>query len=64
VRGLSRREAEVLRLVAAGLSNAEVAERLFLSPRTVDAHLRRIYPKLGVAGRAAAVRFAVDHGLA
>lgn len=62
--GLSEREVEVLRLVAAGLTNGEVAERLYLSPRTVHAHLRRIYDKLGVGSRGAAVRFAHDHGLA
>ena len=62
--GLSPREAEVLRLVAEGLTNPQVAERLYLSPRTVDAHLQRIYGKLGITSRAAAVRFAVDHGLA
>ncbi|HEV2108608.1 MAG TPA: LuxR C-terminal-related transcriptional regulator [Thermomicrobiales bacterium] len=61
--GLSEREVEVLHLVAAGLTNAQVAERLFLSTRTVDAHLRRIYAKLEVNTRAAAIRFAVDHGL-
>lgn len=49
--GLSAREAEVLRLVTAGLTNAEVADQLFLRPRTVDAHLRRIYPKLVVTAR-------------
>ncbi|MDP9364081.1 MAG: response regulator transcription factor, partial [Chloroflexota bacterium] len=62
--GLSEREAEVLRLVASGLSNAEVAERLFLSPHTVNAHLRRIYDKLDVSSRSAATRFALEHGLA
>ena len=62
--GLSAREADVLRLVAVGLSNAEVAERLYLSPRTVDTHLRSIYNKLGVSTRSAATRFAVEHGLA
>lgn len=62
--GLSQREVEVLRLVASGLSNSEVAERLYLSPRTVHAHLRRIYDKLGVGSRGAAARFAHDHGLA
>jgi predicted ATPase/DNA-binding CsgD family transcriptional regulator len=61
--GLSAREVEVLRLVAAGLTSAEVAERLYLSPRTVQAHLYRIYSKLGVSTRAAATRFAVEHGL-
>ena len=61
--GLSAREVEVLRLVAAGLTNAQVAERLFLSPRTINAHLTTIYGKLGVSSRAAAIRFALDHGL-
>ena len=61
--GLSAREGEVLRLVAAGLTNAQVAERLFLSPRTIDAHLHRIYNKIGAATRAEAVRFAFEHGL-
>jgi DNA-binding CsgD family transcriptional regulator len=61
--GLSAREVEVLRLVAQGLTDAEVAERLFLSPRTVGQHLRSIYNKLGVSSRAAATRYAVEHGL-
>ena len=61
--GLTAREVEVLRLVAAGLANAEIAARLFLSPRTVNAHLTTIYGKLGVANRGAAIRFALDHGL-
>ncbi|HEX6655691.1 MAG TPA: LuxR C-terminal-related transcriptional regulator [Candidatus Limnocylindria bacterium] len=61
---LSAREAEVLRLVAQGLSNPQVAARLFLSPRTVDHHLSAVYAKLGVASRAAAIRFALDQGLA
>src|SRR5207302_1481723 len=52
--GLSSREVEVLRLVAAGLTNAEVAERLYLSPRTVEQHLRSIFNKLGVSSRIAA----------
>jgi DNA-binding CsgD family transcriptional regulator len=60
---LSEREVEVLRLVAAGLSNAEVADRLYVSRRTVDAHLQRIYGKLDVSTRAAATRFAVERGL-
>ena len=62
-RGLSEREAEVLRLVATGMTNAQIAERIFLSRRTVDAHVQRIYAKLDVNSRAAATRFAVDHGL-
>ena len=61
---LSPRELEVLKLVAAGLTNAQVAERLFISPRTVNAHLNSIYGKLGLGSRSAAVRFAVEHDLA
>jgi DNA-binding NarL/FixJ family response regulator len=61
--GLTVREVEVLRLVAAGLSDAEAAEQLFLSVRTVNAHLRSIYRKAGVRSRAAAGRFAQDNGL-
>ncbi|HEV2129198.1 MAG TPA: tetratricopeptide repeat protein [Thermomicrobiales bacterium] len=62
--GLSQREVEVLRLVAAGLTNGEVADRLFLSRRTVDAHMRRIYDKLSLASRLEAIRYATQHGLA
>jgi DNA-binding CsgD family transcriptional regulator len=61
--GLSIREAEVLRLVATGLSNAEVAEKLFISSRTVDWHLGSIYRKLGIHSRAEATRFASEHAL-
>jgi DNA-binding NarL/FixJ family response regulator len=61
--GLTGREVEVLRLVAAGLTDAEVAERLVLSVRTVNAHLRSIYRKTGVPSRAAASRFAAEHDL-
>jgi len=61
---LSQRELEVLRLVAEALTDAQVADRLSLSPRTVGQHLRSIYNKLGVNSRAAATRFAVEHGLA
>jgi predicted ATPase/DNA-binding CsgD family transcriptional regulator len=60
---LSAREAEVLRLVAMGLSNAEVAKKLFLSSRTVDWHLSSIYRKLGFHSRTEAARFAVEQGL-
>jgi DNA-binding CsgD family transcriptional regulator len=62
--GLSAREVEVLRLVVEGLTSAQVAKELFLSPRTVDTHLTSIYHKLGVNSRAAATRFALEHGLA
>jgi DNA-binding NarL/FixJ family response regulator len=61
--GLTPREAEVLRLLAAGLPNAEIADRLSRSPRTINAHLTNIYSKLGVNTRGAAIRFALDHGL-
>jgi predicted ATPase/DNA-binding CsgD family transcriptional regulator len=60
---LTTREVEVLRLVAEGLTNAQIAKELFISPRTVHRHLNSIYHKLGVSSRAAATRFAVEHGL-
>lgn len=60
---LSKRELEVLRLVAQGLTTREVAERLVLSTRTVENHLRSIYGKLDVSTRAAVTRIAVEHGL-
>ena len=62
--GLTAREVEVLRLVAQGLPDAEVAERLYVSVHTVKTHLRSIYGKLGVTSRTAAARFATEHGLA
>ena len=61
--GLSAREVEVLRLVATGLTNAEVAEKLFLSSRTVDWYMSAIYRKLGIHSRTEAARFSVEHGL-
>jgi predicted ATPase/DNA-binding CsgD family transcriptional regulator len=61
--GLTAGETEVLRLVASGITNAQVAEKLFISRRTVDAHLRSVYRKLGVDSRTAAARHATDHGL-
>jgi DNA-binding CsgD family transcriptional regulator/tetratricopeptide (TPR) repeat protein len=62
--GLSAREVDVLRLVATGLSNAEIAERLFVSVRTVETHIRGIYTKLGTSSRSVATRFAIEHDLA
>jgi ATP/maltotriose-dependent transcriptional regulator MalT len=60
---LSARETEVLGLVAEGLTDQEVAQRLYLSPRTVGQHLSSVYRKLGVRSRTAATREAVEHGL-
>ena len=62
--GLTAREAEVLRLLAEGLPDARIAERLFISVPTVKAHLRSIYGKLGVPSRSAATRVALEHHLA
>lgn len=61
---LTAREAEVLALVATGRTDAEVAEQLVVSLRTVHAHLRSIYRKLDLHTRSAATRYAVEHGLA
>jgi predicted ATPase/DNA-binding CsgD family transcriptional regulator len=61
--GLTAREVEVLRLVAQGLSDAQVAEQLVISPRTVNWHLTAIYSKLGVSSRAAATRYALENQL-
>jgi predicted ATPase/DNA-binding CsgD family transcriptional regulator len=61
--GLSTREVEVLRLVARGMTNAQIAQELFISPRTVNGHLRSVYHKIGSSTRAEATRFALEHGL-
>jgi DNA-binding CsgD family transcriptional regulator len=61
---LSDRELQVVRLVAAGLSNNEIADRLYISPRTVTTHLQHVYQRLGLASRTALVRWALDRGLA
>lgn len=60
---LTARETDVLRLVTEGITDAEVAEQLYISPRTVGQHLRSIYNKLGVSSRTAATRRAVEEGL-
>jgi predicted ATPase/DNA-binding CsgD family transcriptional regulator len=62
--GLTTRELEVLALVAEGCTDAEVADKLVVSLRTVHAHLRSIYRKLDVHTRSAATRYAIEHGLA
>lgn len=61
---LTPREVEVLKLLAEGLSNSQIAERLVISRRTVTTHLTVIYDKLGVKSRSAATRYALDHHLA
>jgi DNA-binding NarL/FixJ family response regulator len=61
--GLTRREVEVLRLIAAGRSNRQIADELFLSERTVARHVSNILGKLGLANRASATAFAFEHGL-
>jgi DNA-binding NarL/FixJ family response regulator len=61
--GLTDRQAEVLRLLAAGCSNREIARRLVVSPRTAEHHVQAIYAKIGVSSRAAAAMFAMHHDL-
>ena len=60
---LTPREVDVLRLLAEGLSDAQIAEKLVLSRRTITTHLTTIYSKLGVNSRSAAMRYALDHNL-
>jgi DNA-binding CsgD family transcriptional regulator len=58
---LTAREVEVLRLLAQGLTNAQMAQRLVISPRTIHAHVRAIYSKLGLPSRVAATHYALEH---
>jgi two-component system response regulator NreC len=61
--GLSEREVEVLKMIALGHTNAEIADQLYLSVRTVETHRAHIQQKLRLATRAELVRYALDHGL-
>jgi HD-GYP domain-containing protein (c-di-GMP phosphodiesterase class II) len=61
--GLTERQVEVLRLVAAGLSNPEIAKRLVVSRRTAEHHVQDIYARIGVSSRASAALYAMEHGL-
>jgi DNA-binding NarL/FixJ family response regulator len=62
--GLTRREAEILAMIATGMTNPEIAARLYVSSHTVKSHINRIFAKTGSPDRTAAVRYAREHGLA
>lgn len=62
--GLTRREAEVLALIAEGLTNAEIAERLVVSPTTIKSHINHLFAKAGIRDRAQAVNYAHRTGIA
>jgi HD-GYP domain-containing protein (c-di-GMP phosphodiesterase class II)/DNA-binding CsgD family transcriptional regulator len=61
--GLTRRQVDVLRLLAAGRSNREIAAELVISPRTAEHHVQDVYARIGVATRAGAALYAMEHGL-
>ena len=60
---LTDRELEVLRLVALGHTNSEIATRMYISPRTVETHRANLQAKLGISGRPELVRYALEHGV-
>jgi DNA-binding CsgD family transcriptional regulator len=59
--GLTRREVDVLRLAAKGLTTSQIADRLYISPKTADHHIQHIYGKIKVSTRAAAALWAMQH---
>jgi DNA-binding CsgD family transcriptional regulator len=59
--GLTRREVDVLRLAAKGLTTRQIADRLYISPKTADHHIQHIYGKINVSTRAAAALWAMQH---
>ena len=61
---LTVREREIANLVAAGLSNKQIAERLFVSPHTINSHLRHVFLKLGITSRVELARVARDYEIA
>jgi DNA-binding NarL/FixJ family response regulator len=61
--GLTRREAEILVMIARGVTNPDIAAKLYLSPHTVKSHINRIFAKTGSADRSAVVQYANRHGL-
>ena len=61
--GLTAREAQILRLIAQGLTNAEIAARLFVTSHTVKSHINRVFAKTGSRDRAAAIGYAHRHGI-
>jgi two-component system, NarL family, response regulator NreC len=60
---LTERELEVLRLVALGYTNSDIAKRMYISPRTVETHRANLQGKLGLTGRPELVRYALEHGV-
>ena len=61
--GLTQREAEILGMIARGMTNPDIAAELFLSAHTIKSHINRIFAKTGSADRVAAIRYAHEHGL-